>query len=171
MASNQTPPIYTGDIAEQNLAAGREYTAQTQEINFTDGQHDIWADLFAGIHKSYLLEHVCSQFKHGLTLLGLDPRHIPTVAYLNERINPHTGWRIERTSVRYTVADDWYKKFAQRIFLITDYLRTRSQMEFTPEPDMFHDIFGHLPYLTQEFYAHIEDKLAPAYFKSTPEEK
>ena len=44
-------------------------------------------------------------------------------------------------------------------------------MEFTPEPDMFHDIFGHLPYLTQDFYARIEDKFAPAYLKATPEEK
>jgi phenylalanine-4-hydroxylase len=73
--------------------------------------------------------------------------------------------------VRYTLADDWYEKFAQRIFLITDYLRTRDQMEFTPEPDMFHDIFGHLPYLTLEFYARIEDKFAPAYKKATQEER
>jgi phenylalanine-4-hydroxylase len=44
-------------------------------------------------------------------------------------------------------------------------------MEFTPEPDMFHDIFGHLPYLTHEFYARIEDKFAPAYMKATAEER
>ena len=69
--------------------------------------------------------------------------------------------------MRYTLADDWYQKFAQRIFLITDYLRTRDQMDFTPEPDMFHDIFGHLPYLTLDFYARIEDKFAPAYLKAT----
>src|SRR5688500_6162097 len=36
---------------------------------------------------------------------------------------------------------------------------------------MFHDIFGHLPYLTMEFYAHIEDKFAPAYLKATPDEQ
>jgi phenylalanine-4-hydroxylase len=44
-------------------------------------------------------------------------------------------------------------------------------MEFTPEPDMFHDIFGHLPYLTMEFYARIEDKFAPAYMKATTDER
>ena len=97
--------------------------------------------------------------------------HIPTVAHLNDHITPRTGWHIERTVVRYTLADDWYKKFSQRIFLITDYLRSRDQMEFTPEPDMFHDIVGHLPYLTMEFYAHIEDKFAPAYMKATQEER
>ncbi len=171
MTKNQTTPAYTGDIAEQHLEPGREYTAQTQEIVFTDEQHGIWADLFAGIHQPYLLEHICKEFKQGLTLLQLDPLHIPTVKHLNEHINPRTGWRIERTAIRYTLADDWYKKFAQRVFLITDYLRTRDQMEFTPEPDMFHDIFGHLPYLTQEFYARIEDKFAPAYMKATQDER
>ena len=171
MIKNQNAPAYTGDIAEQHIDPNREYTAQTQEINFTDEQHAIWADLFAGIHQSYLLEHICKEYKHGLALLQLDPLRIPTVAHLNEHITPRTGWHIERTAVRYTLADDWYKKFAQRIFLITDYLRTRDQMEFTPEPDMFHDIFGHLPYLTQEFYARIEDKFAPAYLKATPDER
>jgi phenylalanine-4-hydroxylase len=171
MDKDQDMPVYTGDIAANGGDPTREYTAETQEIVFTDEQHAIWADLYAGIRQPYLLEHICHEFMVGLDLLRLDPDRIPTVAHLNERIQPRTGWRIERTAVRYTVADDWYKKFAQRVFMITDYLRSRDQMEFTPEPDMFHDIFGHLPYLTQAFYARLEDQFAPAYRKATAEEK
>ena len=171
MNKNQNVPSYTGDIAEQHVDPSREYSAENQELVFSEEQHGIWADLFAGIHQPYLMEHLCQEYKTGLELLQLDPHRIPTVTHLNERITPRTGWRIERTVVRYTLADDWYKKFAQRIFLITDYLRTRDQMEFTPEPDMFHDIFGHLPFLTQEFYARIEDKFAPAYVNATQEER
>lgn len=171
MDKNQNATLYTGDIAKEEIDSSREYNAENQEIDFSNEQHAIWADLFAGIHRPYLLEHICHEFADGLKRLQLDPRHIPTVAHLNKQITPRTGWRIERTVVRYTLADDWYQKFAQRIFLITDYLRTRDQMEFTPEPDMFHDIFGHLPYLTQEFYARIEDKFAPAYLKATQEER
>lgn len=171
MTTNQNPVTYTGDIAAQNIDPAREYSVENQEIAFSEEQHAIWADLYAGVHQPYLLEHVCQEYKDGLALLDLDHNHIPTVAHLNHQITPRTGWRIERTVIRYTLADDWYKKFSQRIFLITDYLRTRDQMEFTPEPDMFHDIFGHLPYLTMEFYARIEDKFAPAYMKATPEEK
>jgi phenylalanine-4-hydroxylase len=171
MTTNQNTPGYTGDIAEQHIDPSQEYSSANQEIDFSQEQHAIWADLFAGIHQPYLMEHLCNEYKMGLALLELDPRHIPTVVHLNERITPRTGWRIERTIVRYTLADDWYKKFAQRIFLITDYLRSRDQIEFTPEPDMFHDIFGHLPYLTMEFYARIEDKFAPAYMKATQDER
>ena len=171
MTSNQNHPAYTGDIAEQHIDPSREYSAGNQEIDFSPEQHGIWADLFAGIYQPYFLEHLCNEYKAGFKLLELDPLHIPTVAHLNNHITLRTGWHIERTVVRYTLADDWYKKFAQRIFLITDYLRTRDQMEFTPEPDMFHDIFGHLPYLTMDFYARIEDKFAPAYMKATQDER
>lgn len=171
MTENQNMPVYTGDIAEQHIDPSLEYSTENQEIAFSDEHHAIWADLFAGIRQPYLMEHLCGEYKNGLSLLELDPHHIPTVAHLNAHITPRTGWRIERTVIRYTLADDWYKKFAKRIFLITDYLRTRDQMEFTPEPDMFHDIFGHLPYLTMEFYARIEDKFAPAYMKATQDER
>ena len=170
MTTNQKP-VYTGDIAEQHIDPSQEYSTERQEIDFSREQHAIWADLFAGVNQPYLMEHICQEYKDGLGLLELDPDQIPTVAHLNNQINPRTGWRIERTVVRYTLADDWYKKFAQRVFLITDYLRSRDQMEFTPEPDMFHDIFGHLPYLTMNFYARIEDKFAPAYIKATQDER
>ncbi|HVN54009.1 MAG TPA: hypothetical protein VMT46_06730 [Anaerolineaceae bacterium] len=171
MNRKESVPFYTGDITRIEIDPSREYTSQNQEIAFTPDQHAIWADLYAGIHQPYLLEHLCREFHGGMALLDLDPLHIPSVAHLNEMIVPRTGWRIERTVVRYTLADDWYQMFARRIFLITDYLRSRDQIEFTPEPDMFHDIFGHLPYLTQDFYAKIEDKFAPAYLKATQEEK
>jgi phenylalanine-4-hydroxylase len=171
MTSNKETPAYTGDIAGQRLDPDQEYTRENQEISFSDEQHAIWADLYAGIYQPHFLEHICQEYVTGSELLSLDPERIPTLAYLNERIQPRTGWRIERTAVRYTQADDWYVKFAGRVFLVTDYLRTRDQMEFTPEPDMFHDIFGHLPFLTLEFYARIEDKFAPAYLNASAEEK
>jgi len=171
MDKDQSSTIYTGDIVAEKIDPNVEYTTENQELVFSNEQHAIWADLFSGIHQPYLLEHLCGEYIRGLENLQLDPFHIPTVTHLNERITPRTGWHIERTVVRYTLADDWYKKFAKRIFLITDYLRTRDQMEFTPEPDMFHDIFGHLPFLTQIFYANIEDKFAPAYLKATQEER
>lgn len=169
--TNQNPPIYTGDIADQHVDPTHEYSDENQEIDFAPEQHAIWRDLYIGVNQPYLMEHICQEYKQGLALLELDPSRIPTVGHLNSHITPRTGWRIERTVVRYTLADDWYKKFSQRIFLITDYLRSRDQMEFTPEPDMFHDIFGHLPYLTMEFYAKIEDKFAPAYMKATQDER
>jgi len=167
----KTGITYSGEIVEQYHPPEKEYSPANQEIKFSEDQHAIWAELFSGIHQPELLAYACREFKMGLEMIDFDPKRIPTVAHLNRQIHPRTGWSIERTAVRYTTADNWYEKFAKRIFLITDYLRTWEQLTFTPEPDMFHDIFGHLPYLTQPFYAEIEDKFAPAYLKATQEER
>src|ERR671925_195686 len=99
MTTNQKP-VYTGDIAEQHIDPSREYSAESQEIDFSSEQHAIWADLFSGVNQSYLMEHICQEFKDGLALLELDPHQIPTVVHLNDQITPRTGWRIERTVVR-----------------------------------------------------------------------
>lgn len=166
-----TSKTYTGDIQNDGSELKNEYTRANQELEFGEEQHAIWRDLFRGVDLPHLKEHICRSWHEGMAMLELSPERIPTVEHLNKRITPRTGWRVERTVVRYTMADDWYKKFHQRVFLITDYLRNRDQMLFTPEPDMFHDIFGHLPFLTMEFYARIEDKFAPAYLKATAEER
>ena len=163
--------VNTGEILDAASDPTAEYTTDTQELDFTTEQHQIWSELYKGIYQPQLLAYVCQEYLDGLNLLALNTQCIPTVAHLNGHISPRTGWWVERTAVRYTKADTWYDKFAQRIFLITDYLRSRAQMAFTPEPDMFHDIFGHLPYLTQPFYAAIEDKFAPAYKKATDAER
>src|SRR5512144_2512999 len=99
MTTNQNSPTYTGDIAPpgQHIDPAREYSTENQEIAFSAEQHAIWADLYEGVHQPYLLEHICQEYKDGLALLQLDPRQIPTVAYLNEQITPRTGWHIERT--------------------------------------------------------------------------
>lgn len=163
--------IYTGEIQQDIRSRAQEYSASDQEIEFSAEQHAIWEELFTGVNLSHLSEHICQEWHEGMRLLELPSDRIPTVEHLNSRITPGSGWRVERTVVRYTLADDWYRKFALRTFLITDYLRTRDQMRFTPEPDMFHDIFGHLPFLTLPFYARIEDKFAPAYMNATEAER
>jgi len=99
---NQNIPNYTGDIAAQQIDPSQEYSRENQEISFSEEQHAIWADLFAGIHQPYLTEHICREWKTGMELLQLNPKHIPTVKHLIEHITPRSGWQIERTVVRYT---------------------------------------------------------------------
>ena len=72
MTTNRNQPSYTGDIAEQHIDPSQEYSTENQEIVFSEDQHAIWADLYAGIHQPYLLEHICQEFKNGLALLDLD---------------------------------------------------------------------------------------------------
>ena len=73
--------------------------------------------------------------------------------------------------MRYSDAADWYREFDRRHFLVTDYIRSRDELDFTPEPDMFHDIFGHLPFMTLPEYAELEEMFAPAYLRADEERR
>jgi phenylalanine-4-hydroxylase len=141
-----------------------------EDVEFTEEQHDIWRSLYA-VQAPKVKQYACREYLEGSEILGLPADHIPSIQWLNERITPRTGWKTVRTRVRYSDAVQWYKHFAKREFLVTDYVRSREELEFTPEPDMFHDVFGHLPYFTLPPYVAIQEMFAPAFHKASTDEQ
>jgi phenylalanine-4-hydroxylase len=137
--------------------------------DFTEEQHDIWKTLYRN-QVSEVQKYACQEYLEGAEILNLPADGVPTLQYLNEHITPRTGWRTVRTAVRYSNAVQWYAHFAKKQFLVTDYLRSREELDFTPEPDMFHDIYGHLPYFVLPRYAAIQEMFAPAFHKAKNDE-
>jgi len=133
-----------------------------EESRFSEDLYRIWESLYERLWPK-VAENACRDYMEGAKILNLPVDRIPTVDELNEKITPRTGWKVERTSVRYTDAVPWYHKFNQRIFLITDYMRSFEEIDWTPEPDMWHDIFGHLPFMVLKRYAELEELFAPAF--------
>jgi phenylalanine-4-hydroxylase len=92
-------------------------------MEFDADLHKIWKALYQqqlpGTKK-----YACKDYLEGFENLALPDDRIPSVEYLNERITPRTGWRVQRTKIRYTDAVPWYRKFNKQIFLITDYMRS-----------------------------------------------
>jgi phenylalanine-4-hydroxylase len=140
------------------------------DVDFTQDQHNIWKTLYSR-QVPQVLKYACREYLEGFENIGLPADRIPSVQWLNERINPLTGWRTIRTKVRYSDAVQWYAHFAKKEFLITDYVRSPEELDFTPEPDMFHDVFGHLPYFTLPRYVEIQELFAPAFHKSWNDEQ
>ena len=140
-----------------------------EDIEFTDEQHKTWAELYAR-QLPKIRAHACSEYLEGFDLLELAADHIPTLDELNGKITPATGWTIVRTDVRYTDSDEWYRYFDRKEFLITNYMRSWEELDWTPEPDMFHDIFGHLPFFMLPQYAHLQEMFAPAYLAASDDE-
>lgn len=141
-----------------------------EDVEFTEEQHDIWRVLVAR-QAPKVKQYACKEYLAGSDFMKLPADRIPSVQWLNERITPRTGWRTVRTKVRYSDAVQWYKHFAKKEFLITDYVRSREELEFTPEPDMFHDVYGHLPYFTLPEYVEIQEMFAPAFHKSKTDDE
>lgn len=134
-------------------------------MQFTKQQHQVWKTLFAD-QLPNVEAHAYSLFLSGLKKLNLNPNKIPSISQLNQVITPQTGWETLRTKIRYSDTSPWYHHFARHQFIITNYMRSWDELQFTPEPDMFHDIFGHLPFLVSKPYTDLLDSFTIAYFKA-----
>ncbi len=139
-------------------------------MEFTADQHKIWATLFSRQMPS-IRKLACKEFLEGLEILNLPLDRIPTLEELNDAITPNSGWKVVRTPVRYSDAVPWYEAFANKQFMVTDYMRTWDELEFTPEPDMFHDIFGHLPFMALRRYAELQEMFAPTFQRANKEQR
>lgn len=116
-------------------------------------------------------QYACQEYLDGFAILDLPANRVPDLDYLNQKITPRTGWRTVRTHVRYSDAIPWYQHFARKEFLVTDYMRDWSELDFTPEPDMFHDIFGHLPFMVLQAYTELQELFAPAFQAANAEQR
>ncbi len=139
-------------------------------MEFTEDQHKIWRTLHDRMLPR-IQQHACREYLDGFQRLQIPRETIPSLEQLNARITPATGWRTVRTNVRYSTAEAWYEQFARKQFLITDYMRDWPELDFTPEPDMFHDIFGHLPFMTLPAYAELEELFAPAFLRGDEQQR
>lgn len=140
------------------------------DVDFSEEQLDIWKNLYAG-QVGVIQKYACKEYLEGSENLKFPEDRIPTIQWLNGQITPLTGWKTLRTTVRYSDAVQWYSHFAKKEFLVTNYVRSRDELDFTPEPDMFHDVFGHLPYFTLPEYVEIQELFAPAFQRSQTDEQ
>ncbi len=140
------------------------------DVEFTEEQHDIWRTLYAR-QAAQVQKYACREYLEGSDKIRLPSDRIPSVQWLNEQITPLTGWKTVRTKVRYSDAVQWYAHFARKEFLITDYVRSKEELDFTPEPDMFHDVYGHLPYFTLPEYVEIQELFAPVFLRAKTDEQ
>ena len=140
------------------------------DVEFTAEQHGVWAQLYAR-QQPEVMKHACREYLQGSDTLQLPADRIPSVQWLNDRITPRTGWKTLRTRVRYSDAVQWYGHFDRHEFLITDYMRSSEELDFTPEPDLFHDVYGHLPYFTLRPYVEIQEMFAPAFHRASTEQQ
>jgi phenylalanine-4-hydroxylase len=103
----------------------------------------VWAEL-VGRRMPQLEEHACQEYLDGFHNIGLRQDVIPDLAMVNTLLAPRTGWNATAVS-GYLPGPAFFEMIAARRFPTTTTLRTRESLEYTPEPDIFHDVFGHVP--------------------------
>lgn len=118
---------------------------------YTEEDHEVWRIIYD--KRMAQLEHDGSRvYLRGAEAIALSRDHVPRIAVVNEHLMPMSGWSSHPVP-GYIPARCFFAFLAQRQFPTTITVRPKAQMEYLPEPDIIHDIFGHVPLHTDPSFA------------------
>jgi phenylalanine-4-hydroxylase len=118
---------------------------------YTPEDHAVWGLLYE--RRMAVLEHTGSRlFLEGAARIGLRRDQVPDLADVNARLGARTGWAAVPVS-GFLPAREFFRCLAQRRFPTTVAVRPRSHLDYLPEPDIFHDVFGHVPLHAHPIFA------------------
>lgn len=128
-----------------------DWTMPQNWSQFLEQEHRTWDALVA--KQSQALDKLaCRSFLAGLDILRLSKPGIPDLAELNPRLEAATGFTI--VAVPGVIPNNaFFRHLAERRFPAANFLRSADSLDYSEEPDMFHDLFGHLPMLTDTVFA------------------
>lgn len=103
---------------------------------------------------------------NGVSKLGLDNSKIPTIEYLNEVAAKYTGWEFLKSGKTYTDPMQWNREIAERKMSVSNFVRTPEELFYCSQPDIWHDVIGHIPFLLDEEYSKIYQSIARLYIEA-----
>lgn len=131
--------------------AAPNFTIEQDWQSYGADEHAVWRLLFERQQK-LLVGRACREYLEGLGTLGVVASGIPDFRRLNEVLDRTTGWQV--VAVPGLVPDVvFFAHLAQRRFPSTCFIRRRDQLDYLQEPDVFHDICGHVPLLMNPIFA------------------
>ena len=136
--------------AKHGLAAGQvperaDWTIDQGWASYTAEEHAVWRTLFE--RQSRLLPgRACDAFIQGMQQLPIGAEHIPDFEQMSRVLRRQTGWEI--VAVPGLVPDEvFFEHLAHRRFPAGQFIRKPQELDYLAEPDVFHDVFGHVPML------------------------
>jgi phenylalanine-4-hydroxylase len=129
---------------------GRRFIHQPYEL-YSDENHETWARLYARMLPRWR-QYGNPHFLKGIDSLCLDPERIPHLEEVNKFLNPLTGFQAKAVS-GYVPSFVFFDCLRNREFPTTITIRSPQNLDYLPEPDIFHDIAGHVPMHTDRAFA------------------
>lgn len=135
---------------EAAQASGQLYIDQPYEL-YSEENHRTWSRLLERIRPRWE-SYANTRFLEGVETLRLDPDHVPRCADINRFLEPRTGFRAKPVS-GYVPAYLFFDCLKRKEFPTTITIRDGASLDYLPEPDIFHDIAGHVPMHTDRAFA------------------
>jgi len=138
-------------LTEPPSGAAADWTVPQGWDAYSPDDHAVWLALYDR-QTALLPGRACEAYLHGLEALDLRGAGIPCFDRLNDRLADLTGWRV--VAVPGLVPDEiFFDHLANRRFPAGRFIRRADQLDYLEEPDVFHDVFGHVPMLTDPTFA------------------
>jgi len=115
---------------------------------YTREENQIWHELITR-QTPILKGRACDEYLHGLDLLALPHDRIPQCHEVSKALRKVTGWALEPVPALIPF-NRFFALLADRKFPAATFIRRREELDYLQEPDIFHEIFGHCPLLTQK---------------------
>ena len=125
--------------------------------NYTEEDFSVWKILF-NRQIDNLKEIVAQEFLDSLKKMQFNPHKIPDFIEVNRILKNSTGWKI-KTVPNIAEAKDFFSCLSKKQFTTTCWLRSMSEIDYLEEPDMFHDVFAHIPLLINKNYSDFFNKI------------
>jgi len=123
-------------------------------FSWSKDQHEVWSLLYARQHSNALARST-AMFREGLDIFHIDGERIPDFERIDQIMQASTGWTLVSTPVQFSDGQDWFERLWERRMLITEYIRSKDDLDYTPLPDIWHDAYGHLPFLASQRYCNL----------------
>ncbi len=116
--------------------------------NYTDEENKVWHDLI--VRQTPLIQgRACDEYIHGMDLLSLPQDRVPQCPEISDVLRKATGWELAPVPALIPF-NDFFHLLANRKFPAATFIRRREELDYLQEPDIFHEVFGHCPMLTNQ---------------------
>jgi phenylalanine-4-hydroxylase len=131
------------------------YTAHTPDakgrITYSAEENRVWSVLFERQMK-LISGRACDEFLTGLQHLHMTAEHIPQLPDVSKYLHKKTGWQVAPVAALIS-AREFFELLAKKYFPAATFIRCEEELDYVKEPDIFHELFGHCPMLTDPVYA------------------
>ena len=130
-------------ITDPRASSYTPFLIRQEYDSYTDEQHATWGELVSR-RMPQIAKYAAEEYLEGFAIVGLRHERLPNLAEISQRLRLRTGWSTVPVS-GFMPGPAFFQMLATRQFPTTTWLRKRDSLEYTPEPDIFHDVFGHVP--------------------------
>ena len=133
-------------------------------IAYTPEEDAVWHDLYAA-QEAAVEAHMAQPYLHGMKKLAMPKDKVPQCPEISAVLMRETGWQVKPVPALIGF-DKFYGMLADRTFPAASFIRSREDFDYIEEPDIFHEIFGHTPLLTDARFAEFSHAIGRAGLKA-----